>query len=259
MATELKLPQLGENVDSGTLSRLLVTVGATVKKDDPVLELETDKATGEVPSFSDGVVKEILVKEGDRIKVGQTILTLEAGNGAAAAPAKAEPQAEEKKEVAPQEAPAKEAAAPATAPAAEKEAAQPQQAQQPEPKAGQEELEHERRIGERALAQYAGSLPAGGSGAPRTTPPPAPSAPAAKQAPVPAAPSVRRLARELGVNIYEVIGTGPGGRISDDDVKGHAKSLLTGMQTAAPAAVTGGGFPGLAFFEAGIGRRRLSG
>ena len=95
MATELKLPQLGENVDSGVLARLLVEVGATVKKDQPVLELETDKATVEVPAFSDGVVKEILVKEGDRVKVGQTILTLDAaeGNGAAAAPAKAAPQA----------------------------------------------------------------------------------------------------------------------------------------------------------------------
>src|SRR6185295_14933159 len=95
MATELKLPQLGENVDSGVLARLLVTVGATVKKDQPVLELETDKATVEVPAFSDGVVKEILVKEGERVKVGQTILTLDAADGSAAsATAKAAPPAE---------------------------------------------------------------------------------------------------------------------------------------------------------------------
>src|ERR1043165_799751 len=93
MATELKLPQLGENVDSGVLARLLVEVGATVKKDQPVIELETDKATVEVPAYSDGVVKEILVKEGERVKVGQTILTPEPTAGAAAK-TKAAPPAE---------------------------------------------------------------------------------------------------------------------------------------------------------------------
>ena len=200
MATELKLPQLGENVDSGVLARLLVKVGSTVKKDQPVLELETDKATVEVPAFSDGVVKEILVKEGERVKVGQTILTLEAaeGNGAAAAPAKAAPQADA------------QAAAPQAAPT--EEAPTPQAEQQPEPQPAPEELEHERRLGERALAQYAGSFPDGGKGAPTSTPPPpvAPApAPETKRAPVPASPSVRRLARELGVDIYAVPGTGP--------------------------------------------------
>ncbi|HJQ24406.1 MAG TPA: 2-oxo acid dehydrogenase subunit E2 [Blastocatellia bacterium] len=231
MATELKLPQLGENVDSGVLARLLVEVGSKVKKDQPVLELETDKATVEVPAFSDGVVKEILVKEGERVKVGQTILTLEAaeGNGAAAAPAKAAPQTE-----APQPAPAEEAPTQQAAP-------------QPEPEpVPEEELEHERRLGQRALAQYAGSFPDGGKGAPTSTPPP-PVAPApaaeAKRAPVPASPSVRRLARELGVDIYTVQGTGPGGRISDEDVKAHTKSLITGGQTATAPAV---GLPGLA-------------
>ncbi|MEN3335902.1 MAG: hypothetical protein V7641_5267 [Blastocatellia bacterium] len=228
MATELKLPQLGENVDSGVLARLLVEVGATVKKDQPVIELETDKATVEVPAFSDGVVKEILVKEGERVKVGQTILTLEATDGAAAQ-SKAAPPAE-----APKAAPAE--AAPATA---------PQAASQPEPEEDTEGFEHERRLGERALAQYAGSLPVGGAGAPTSTPPP-PVAPApaleAKRAPVPASPSVRRLARELGVDIYAVPGTGPGGRISDEDVKTYAKSLITGGQSA--AATTS--LPGLA-------------
>src|SRR5437763_67059 len=234
MATELKLPQLGENVDSGVLARLLVKVGSTVKKDQPVLELETDKATVEVPAFSDGVVKEILVKEGERVKVGQTILTLEAaeGNGAAAAPAKAAPQADA------------QAAAPQAAPA--EEAPTPQAEQQPEPQPAPEELEHERRLGERALAQYAGSFPDGGKGAPTSTPPPPvapPPAPETKRAPVPASPSVRRLARELGVDIYTVQGTGPGGRISDEDIKAQAKSLISGGQTTATTSV---GLPGLA-------------
>ena len=96
------------------------------------------------------------------------------------------------------------------------------EASQPEPEEDKEELEHERRLGERALAQYAGSLPVGGAGAPTSTPPPPvapPPTPETKHAPVPASPSVRRLARELGVDIYAVPGTGPGGRISDEDVK----------------------------------------
>jgi pyruvate dehydrogenase E2 component (dihydrolipoamide acetyltransferase) len=230
MATELKLPQLGENVDSGVLARLLVEVGATVKRDQPVIELETDKATVEVPAFSDGVVKEILVKEGERVKVGQTILTLEATDGAAAAPAKSAPPAEAPKEASAQE-------APATAPKEER---------RPEREEGAEELEHEHRLGERALAQYAGSLPVGGAGAPTSTPPPpvaTPPTPETKRAPVPASPSVRRLARELGVDIYAVPGTGPGGRISDEDVKTYAKSLITGGQTTATASAA---LPGLA-------------
>ena len=250
MATELKLPQLGENVDSGVLARLLVEVGATVKKDQPVLELETDKATVEVPAFSDGVVKEILVKEGDRVKVGQTILTLDAVEGNGAAPAKAAPQAASQAapQAAPQASPA--AAAAPEAPAAPAQAKPAVEERQPEPAAETEELEHERRLGERALAQYAGSMPPGGTGAPTSTPPP-PVAPApateAKRAPVPASPSVRRLARELGVDIYVVPGTGPGGRISDDDVKTHAKSLITGGQTAATGGTaTTAALPGLA-------------
>lgn len=230
MATELKLPQLGENVDSGVLARLLVEVGTQVKKDQPVIELETDKATVEVPSFSDGVVKEILVKEGERVKVGQTILTLEATDGAAAAPAKAAPEA-----AAPKEAPAPEAPTREESP-------------RPEPEEDQADLAHEHRLGERALAQYAGSLPVGGEGAPTSTPPPPvaqPPAVEARRAPVPASPSVRRLARELGVDIYQVPGTGPGGRIADEDVKAFAKSLITGGPAGAPAAATAI-LPGLA-------------
>ena len=73
--TEFKIPELGENIASGDVTRVLVNVGDTIAHDQPVLELETDKATIEVPSSVAGVVKEIKVKKGDKIKVGAVVLT----------------------------------------------------------------------------------------------------------------------------------------------------------------------------------------
>ena len=76
--TEFKIPELGENVASGDVTRVLVNVGDTIALDQPVLELETDKATIEVPSSVAGVVKEIKVKKGDKVKVGAVVLTVDA-------------------------------------------------------------------------------------------------------------------------------------------------------------------------------------
>ncbi|HKZ53293.1 MAG TPA: 2-oxo acid dehydrogenase subunit E2 [Candidatus Acidoferrales bacterium] len=184
MATEFKLPELGENIESGDLIKILVSVGDRVEKDQPVIELETEKATIEVPSPVSGTVKEIHVKAGQKIKVGQLVLTVEDG-----AAGKAEAKVEKKAEPAP------------TA---------------PEEKA------------KTAMAPAAVRPPA---------PPPRPEAP---REVAPAAPSVRRLARELGIDINKVPGSGPGGRISDEDVKAYAKHLITegaaARPTAAPAA-----------------------
>ena len=83
MTTTIKLPELGENVDSGELTKILVNVGDTVAKDDPLLELETEKATIEVPSPVSGVVKELHVQEGQKIKVGDALFTIDE-NGAGA-------------------------------------------------------------------------------------------------------------------------------------------------------------------------------
>ena len=77
MPTDFNLPELGEQIESGDVLRVLVKPGDTLAKDQPVLELETDKATIEVPSSVAGQVKEIKVKAGDKVKVGQTILTVE--------------------------------------------------------------------------------------------------------------------------------------------------------------------------------------
>src|SRR5204863_250042 len=75
--TEFKLPELGENIDQGDLVRLMISPGASVTEGQPVMELETDKAVVEVPSSVTGTVKEVRVKEGEKVKVGQVIFTLE--------------------------------------------------------------------------------------------------------------------------------------------------------------------------------------
>src|SRR5882672_4574284 len=97
---DFTLPELGENISAGDVLRVLVKAGDTLVKEQPILELETDKATIEVPSSVAGTVKEIKVKAGDKVKVGQAILSYDAGVGDAGAgaspkpaPAKAEPPA----------------------------------------------------------------------------------------------------------------------------------------------------------------------
>src|SRR5258707_593904 len=112
--TEFKLPELGENLHQGDLVRLMVAPGATVAEGEPVMELETDRAVVEVPSSVSGTVKDVLVKQGEKIKVGQVIFTLHNGAGAkktaAAAPAQAASDKTESKASAP--APAEQPAAP---------------------------------------------------------------------------------------------------------------------------------------------------
>src|SRR5271166_3530203 len=93
LVIEFKLPALGENIEQGDLVRLMIAPGAAVSEGQAVMELETDKAVVEVPSSVSGTVKEILVKEGDKIKVGQVVFTAE--NGASATEVKKTPRQEE--------------------------------------------------------------------------------------------------------------------------------------------------------------------
>src|SRR5207302_5851221 len=88
---EFKLPELGENIEQGDLVRLMIAPGATVSEGQAVMELETDKAVVEVPSSVSGTVKDIIVKEGDKIKVGQVVFTAD-NNGAPASDAKETPR-----------------------------------------------------------------------------------------------------------------------------------------------------------------------
>ena len=194
---EFKLPNLGDGVAQGDVLKVLVKVGDTIKVDQPVVELETDKATIEVPSDVAGLVKEIRVKAGDKVKPGQAILMMENGAGAPAAVPAAAP-----KEPAKAEAPA---AAPEPPPAPER------------PRA--------------SVVDIAAGRPQ--PAAPVAAAPP-PSASALTSAP--AAPSVRRLAREIGVDVSQVTGTGPGGRITQDDVKEFAKRVMHSLGSGGQAA-----------------------
>jgi pyruvate dehydrogenase E2 component (dihydrolipoamide acetyltransferase) len=194
------LPNLGDGVAQGDVLKVLVKPGDPLKVDQPVLELETDKATIEVPSSLAGVVKDVKVKAGDKVKPGQAVMVVD--QGAAGAPAAAE------------EPKAAASAAPSAPPAPEPPSAEPPAAAEPErPKA--------------PVVDFAAARQqAGPSAAP---------APAAHTS-GPAAPSVRRLAREIGVDVTQVPGSGPGGRISIDDVKEFAKRVMSSFGSAGQAA-----------------------
>ena len=81
MATEFKLPELGENIESADVLTVLVNPGDKIQKEQGVIEIETDKATIEVPSAISGIIKEVLIKAGDKVKVGQAIITVEEADG----------------------------------------------------------------------------------------------------------------------------------------------------------------------------------
>ncbi len=200
--SDFKLPELGENIDKGDLVRLMISPGSKVSEGQPVMELETDKAVIEVPSSVTGTVKEIKVKEGEKVKVGQVIFTLEGG-------ASRQP---EKAKHAPVEHISEQHEARLSVHAAiEAEGKTPAQVflpDQPPPRATKA-FEMPEQLGKVAGTEHS--------------------------APAPAAPHVRRLAREVGVDIHDVKGSGPGGRISEDDVKARAKALLASAASAQSA------------------------
>jgi pyruvate dehydrogenase E2 component (dihydrolipoamide acetyltransferase) len=190
---------LGENINSATIVKVLIKPGDVVETDQSVLELETDKATIEVPSDVSGKVLEVKVNEGDQVEIGQLIFTVEEADGATPVvkEAAATPAPEAKPEVKPEPVPVQETPAPVEVPV----------------------------VTQQVVAEPA---PFVASGSPSAD---APKVIAVENQPpiltnaAPAAPSVRRLAREIGVDVNQVKGTGPGGRILLDDVKLHSKLM----------------------------------
>jgi pyruvate dehydrogenase E2 component (dihydrolipoamide acetyltransferase) len=184
---DLKLPHLGEGADSGTVVNLLVKEGDLITKDQPILELENEKAVATIPSTAAGTVAQIFVKVGDKIRVGQRILSL-GDSGAASAPPAASP------ELAPR--PSRE-----------------RFIQTPSPQQMPAAVEDD--ILEPASEARAGLEPA-------------------------AAPSIRKLARDLGIDLTRVRGSARGGRILLEDVRVYLQKLQRLAATPRAAGVAGG-------------------
>ncbi|MDR2294456.1 MAG: 2-oxoglutarate dehydrogenase, E2 component, dihydrolipoamide succinyltransferase [Microbacterium sp.] len=204
-ATPVKLPELGESVTEGTVTRWLKQVGDDVAVDEPLLEISTDKVDTEIPSPVAGTLQQILVNEDETVEVG-AVLALVGSGAPAAAPAAPAPAAEAPAAPAPA-APAAEAPAAAPAPAA------------------------------------AAPAPAAAPAAPAPAAAPAAAAPAAAPASasgdekVYVTPLVRRLAAQQGVDLASVTGTGVGGRIRKEDVLAAAAApAAAAPAAAAPAA-----------------------
>ena len=194
MTIELKLPELGEKITSGKVVAVLVNVGETIVVDQSVIEVETDKALIEVPSSVGGKITKIHLKPGDDAEVGETILVIEESD------AETEPTLDINEPTEPEE-------------------TQPMLIDEPAPS-----LET---TGEDAATTE--STPAGYSMESTDAPAEAPAldthetpAPRSGKEPAPAAPSVRRIAREAGVDISDVPGSGIGGRVSAQDVREFA-------------------------------------
>lgn len=216
MATEVKLPELGDGIESGDVLEIFVSVGDVINVGDDIVEMETDKATVPVPASVGGKVTKISVAEGDTVPIGAVLIEVEAASGAATPEPKSEPPKAA-------EAPTPVAEAPKPAPVAP-----------PAPQAAD---------------------PAPAPVAPAPTPvAPAPVAPvpvaqapaAAAPAPVavstasdsiPAGPAIRRFAREVGVELASVQGTGDSGRITRDDILAVVRSASKAARvSSAPAS-----------------------
>jgi len=179
---DFKVPDLGENIESADVINVLVKKGDVISKDQGVIEIETDKATIEVPSSVEGKVIELNVKTGDKVKVGDVLIKVESTS---VTPVTKKEEIKVKEE--PAIKPAKETAEKVESPKGEL----------PELKPGERDDQ-----------------------------------PPILRGSAPAAPSVRRIARELGVDINKVPGSGESGRISMDDVKAYVKKIMQGKSEA---------------------------
>ena len=213
---EFRLPELGENIESGDVVRVAVQAGDAVTAGQTVLELETDKAVVEVPSPMAGTVGEVAAKVGQRLKVGDLVMTVAGAAGSSALEAEGAPA--EADQTAVEEHPADQSsmtmARHSFRSARTLEGKSEEEAFPPDAPPEMESQRHPT-----GLTKHAGH----------------------ESKTVPAAPIVRKLAREIGVDIYLVKGSGPGGRISEEDVKAFAKGVFARMADPAAAVQVAAG------------------
>jgi pyruvate dehydrogenase E2 component (dihydrolipoamide acetyltransferase) len=194
---DVKLPKLGEGADSGVVVGIFVKEGDIVAKDQPILELENEKAVASIPCTAAGVVQKVHVKSGDRVSVGQRLITVEGGSAAPAAPPAAKP-----------------AAKPAAA------------TSKPVEDENEDEDENKDDHRDEQQDQHTDEEDSSEDG------------PTPVAAPV-ASPSLRRMARELGIDLNKIRGSEAGGRIVASDVRAYIARLQRAAAKPAPAAATG--------------------
>jgi pyruvate dehydrogenase E2 component (dihydrolipoamide acetyltransferase) len=213
MEIEIKLPNLGENVAGGDVTNVLVNVGDQIEAEQDIVEIETDKAVIPVPSSKAGRVTKIHVKPGDTVPVGAALISIEAESAVAppAPSADPPPEAAGPRPAAPPE-------KPAAAPAASVAPAEAPPRAAPQPAGAGRHLEVPAISAEKGNGQDGLAAPAG--------------------------PATRRLARELGVDLRRVRGSGPGGRITREDVIAAVRQVARGIggasATSLVPAETGG-------------------
>lgn len=231
MEIEIKLPELGDGIKSGDILEVLIKVGDEVKKNQDVLEVETDKATVTVPSSHAGRVTKLLVKAGDTLAIGGSIAALEVTAGTAEAAKPAAPAASVSAPAAPAPSAPPSAPIPPAAPAAPAPVAATPRPAAPAPAP----------VTPTPAAPAAAIQPAA---APAAASQAAAILPTASPGLIPAGPAVRRFAREVGIDLTMVRGTAESGRITREDVLEavrQANQMARGGGTAVAKAAGGAG------------------
>ncbi|HPM82091.1 MAG TPA: 2-oxo acid dehydrogenase subunit E2 [Candidatus Anammoximicrobium sp.] len=231
MSIQIRVPDLGDGIESGDVLEILVREGDQIKKDQGIVELETDKATVEVPSSQAGKVSQVHIKAGQSVAVGDVLISLESEGAAEtqapaakAAPAAAKP------------APAAAPATPPAKPAPAKSAAKPQPAAPTARPAPAAKATPSAPPSEADEAMFVSKEPPASPATP-------PAGSTAAGAGIAASPAVRRFAREVGVDLRMVHGSGPGGRITREDVLEAVRKASQTAAAASPAVRAGPGEP----------------
>lgn len=256
MATEVKLPELGQGIESGDVLEILVSEGDVISEGQDIVEMETDKATVPVPASAGGKVVKIHISSGDTVAIGGLLMEVEAAEGAGgdegggggdASDSAAASSGDGASQAAPEEvepAPQQEQQQPAAQQAPAQQAEQPRQPQPAQAPAAPQPTAPPQSTGpaQSTAAPQQPSAPA--SGPPPQPATPQPASTSAAQAPsdhvIPAGPAIRRFAREVGVDLTHVRGSGDGGRITREDVLEVVRQANRAAQSpgTAPSAPT---------------------
>ncbi len=251
MATQIKLPSLGENIDSAGVLSILVSEGDMVAKDQDLLEVETDKATMPIPSPQAGKIVKVLVAEGDSVPIGGPIFEIEAANGEAKAkaPKDTKPAPAKKEPVAEEPAADEEETSAEPEPPKPKKAKTPPPPPEPTPVLVEPDDESDEPAPAFAKPAVKKKMPAKGGAAEEV--------PGDGHAVAAAGPSVRRLARELGVELRRVRPSGEGGRITEEDVRNYVRKSQAQADATAIKGVTPPGTPDSDSYG-GVRREKMS-